>query len=405
MSRVLIAGAGMAALRTAEALRACGYSDEIVVVGDEKYPPYNRPPLSKEALAGEPNLEQLAFRQKASTEDVVWRLGETVVSADLAGRTVALASGEVLAWDALVAATGVRARILPIPGGDSVRRHVVRTLDDTLELRPLLTPGAQVVILGAGFIGCEVAATAVQLGCEVTCVALDPLPMLRPLGPEVAAELLRRHEERGITFRLGVSVSAMAKNGTSVNLQLSDGSTVTADVIVEAVGSVCAVGWLDGNGLDLRDGVLVDSALRPLVNGSPVDGVAVVGDLARFPNPLFGTGEWRVEHWSLPSDTGRRAGAVLGARLVGEGYDEVVSLPFEPIPSFWSDQFDVRIKSYGMPGLADPDGVRLLEGDLADECVIGYHRGSELMGVVGIGMVRVVNSYRAKVGLGKVESP
>jgi NADPH-dependent 2,4-dienoyl-CoA reductase/sulfur reductase-like enzyme len=258
-----------------------------------------------------------------------------------------------------------------------------------------------VVILGAGFIGCEVAATATQLGCAVTCVALDPLPMLRPLGPEVAAELLRRHEERGITFRLGVSVSAMADNGTSVNLQLNDGSSVTADVIVEAVGSVCAVGWLDGNGLDLRDGVLVDSALRPLVNGSPVDGVAVVGDLTRFPNPLFGTGEWRVEHWSLPSDTGRRAGAVLSARLGGEGYDEVVALPFEPIPSFWSDQFDVRIKSYGMPGLADPDGVRLLEGDLADECVIGYHRGSELMGVVGIGMVRVVNSYRDKVGIGR----
>ena len=363
MSRVLIAGAGMAALRTAEALRACGYSDEIVVVGDEEYPPYNRPPLSKEALAGEPNLEQLAFRQKASTEDVVWRLGESVVSADLAGRTVALANGEVLAWDALVAATGVRARMLPIAGGDSVRRHVVRTLDDALELRPLLTPGARVVILGAGFIGCEVAATAVQLGCVVTCVALDPLPMLRPLGPEVAAELLRRHEERGITFRLRVSVSAMAENGTSVDLQLSDGSTVTADVIVEAVGSVCAVGWLDSNGLDLRDGVLVDSALRPLVHGSPVDGVAVVGDLARFPNPLFGSDAWRVEHWS--------------------------------------DQFDVRIKSYGMPGLADPDGIRLLEGDIADECVIGYHRGLELMGVVGMGMVRVVNSYRDKVGLGR----
>jgi NADPH-dependent 2,4-dienoyl-CoA reductase/sulfur reductase-like enzyme len=401
MSRVLIVGAGLAALRTAEALRAFGCSDEIVVVGDEQYPPYNRPPLSKEALAGEPALEHVAFRQKASTEDVVWRLGESVVSADLAGRTVTLGGGEVLPWDALVAATGVRARVLPLAGGDSVRRHVVRTLDDALELRPLLTPGARVVILGAGFIGCEVAATATQLGCVVTCVALDPLPMLRPLGPEVATELLRRHEERGITFRLGVSVSAMAANGTAVDLQLSDGKSVVADVVVEAVGSVCAVGWLDGNGLDLSDGVLVDSTLRPLVDGSPIDGVAVVGDIARFPNTLFGAGSWRIEHWSLPSDTGRRAGAVLGAHLAGEGYTEVVAVPFEPIPSFWSDQFDVRLKSYGMPGLADPDGIRLLEGDLGDECVIGYHRGDDLMGVVGIGMVRVVNSYRDKVGLGR----
>jgi hypothetical protein len=161
------------------------------------------------------------------------------------------------------------------------------------------------------------------------------------------------------------------------------------------------VGWLDGNGLDLSDGVLVDSALRPLVDGTPIDGVAVVGDIARFPNALFGADSWRIEHWSLPSDTGRRAGAVLGARLAGEGYTEVVAVPFEPIPSFWSDQFDVRLKSYGMPGLADPDGIRLLEGDLGDECVIGYHQGEELMGVVSIGMTRAVNGYRDKVGLGR----
>lgn len=404
MSRVLIVGAGMGALRSAEALRSHGYSDEIVVVGDERHPPYNRPPLSKEALAGEPAFEHLAFRQKASVEDVVWRLGESVVSTDLAAQTAVLGGGEVIMWDALVAATGVRARVLPIPGGESVRRHVVRTLDDALELRWLLTPGTRVVILGAGFIGCEVAATATQLGCEVTCVALDPLPMIRPLGHELAAEMLRRHEERGVTFRLGVSVSAMAEHGEAVDLELSDGATVTADVIVEAVGSVCAVGWLDGNALDVRDGVLVDSALRPLVDGSPVDGVAVVGDIARFPNPRFGTDSWRVEHWSLPTDTGRRAGAVLGARLTGEDYEAVVAAPFEPLPSFWSDQFDIRLQSYGMPGLADPDGIRLLEGDIANECVVGYYRGDDLMGVVGIGMLRVVNGYRDKVGIGRGES-
>lgn len=403
MSRVLIAGAGMGALRTAEALRAHGYTDEIVVVGDERHPPYNRPPLSKEALASKPAFEQLAFRHKASVEDVVWRLGESVTSADLAAHTAVLGDGEVLEWDALVAATGVRARVLPIPGGDTVMRHVVRTLDDALELRWLLTEGSRVVILGAGFIGCEVAATATQLGCTVTCVALDPLPMIRPLGPEFAAEMLRRQVGHGVEFRLGVSVAAMTERGETVDLELSDGSVVTADVIVEAVGSVCAVGWLDGNGLDLRDGVLVDSALRPLVDGVPVDGVAVVGDIARFPNPRFGSDSWRVEHWSLPTDTGRRAGAVLGARLAGVGYDEVLDSPFEPLPAFWSDQFDIRLQSYGMPGLADPDGIRLLEGDIATECVVGYHRGDELMGVVGIGMLRVVNGYRDKVGIGRGE--
>ena len=399
--RVLVVGAGMAGLRTAEGLRAHGYSDEILVVGDERWAPYNRPPLSKEALHGDLSHEKLVFRVRSNASDVTWRHGVAARHVDLEQRLVRLDDGEVVGYDALVAATGVSARRLQIPGPPhtaAARRHVIRTLDDAIGLRASLVPGAKVVVLGAGFIGCEVAATAVKLGCEVHCVAIDPFPMVRPLGPDLGAELQRRHEVEGVTFHLGVGVAEFVGDHVVTDVVLTDGTRLETDVVLEALGSRCNVEWLEGNGLDLADGVRTDTALRPVRESGPVDGVAVVGDIARFPNLRFDPRPLRVEHWSIPTDTGRRAGAVLAAYLAGEGYAEVIDAAWDVVPSFWSDQFDIRLQSYGMPGLADPDGIRVLEGDLHDECVVGYHRGDELVGVVGLGMLRVVNSYRDRVG-------
>jgi 3-phenylpropionate/trans-cinnamate dioxygenase ferredoxin reductase component len=400
MTRAVIVGAGLGGLRTAEALRASGYADEIVVVGDEPWAPYNRPPLSKEALAEGITHDRLVFRVRDHAADVVWRLGERAVSADLDARTVTLHDGEELPYDVLVAATGVTAWRLPFgpPASAAAGRHIIRTLDDATALRTELVPGAQVLVLGAGFIGCELAATATSLGCTVRCVAIDAAPMLRPLGPELAAELRRRHESHGVEFHLGVGVTDLLGESHVEGAVLSDGTHLRADVVVEALGSRCNVGWLEGNGLDLVDGVLTDAALRPLRDGVPVDGVAVVGDIARFPNVRFDDRAHRVEHWSLPTDTGRRAGAVLAAYLSGEGYADVVGQRWEVLPSFWSDQYDTRLQSFGMPGLADPDGIRLLEGDLHEECVVGYHRGDELVGVVGLGMLKAVMAYRNQVG-------
>ena len=398
--RVVVVGAGLGGLRAAEALRAQGYADELVVVGDEPYAPYNRPPLSKEALADEVAHDRLEFRRRASVDDVVWRLGETVTALDLDARTVALGS-EHLAWDALVLATGVSARRLPVPGPPptaAAGRHVVRTLDDAVALREALRPGARVVVLGAGFIGCEVAATAVGLGSEVRSVALDPAPMVRPLGPLLAAELQRRHEAHGVEFHLGVGVAEIVGDDHVTGVVLSDGTALEADVLVEALGSTCNVDLLEGKGFDLSDGVLADTALRPLRDGVPLDGVAVVGDIARFPHVRFSDGAHRVEHWSVPTDTGKRAGAVLSAYLAGEGYDDVVAAPFDLLPAFWSDQYDIRMQSFGMPGLADRDGIHLLEGDLAGECIVGYRRGEDLMGVVGLGMLRELTAYRSHLG-------
>ena len=405
--RVVVVGAGMAGLRTAEGLRAGGFTGEVLVLGDEPWAPYNRPPLSKEALKGGVEHASVAFRMRASVADVTWRLGETVTAVDLHQREVTTAAGEEIAADAVVAATGVSARRLHVPGPPATAtagRHVVRTLDDARALRAQLVPGARVVVIGAGFIGCEVAATARLLGCEVDCVAVDAHPMVRPLGVELAAELQRRHEARGVRFHLGTGVRSFAGEDHVVGVVLSDGTELPADVVVEALGSRCSTDWLEGHGLDLADGVLTDSALRPVVVGAsadrvgPLDGVAVVGDIARFPNPRFDDAAWRVEHWNIPTETGRRAGAVLAAYLSGSGYAEVVEQDWSVLPAFWSDQYDLRLQSYGMPSLAEPDGIRLLDGDLAGECVVGYSRDDELVGVVGLGMLREVNAYRAKVG-------
>jgi NADPH-dependent 2,4-dienoyl-CoA reductase/sulfur reductase-like enzyme len=400
--RALVVGAGLGGLRAAEALRTRGWAGELVVVGDEPWAPYNRPPLSKEALAGELSHDALAFRVRATATDLVWRHGASAVAADLAGRSVTLADGEQIAYDALVAATGVSARRLPVPGPPPVAtagRHVIRTLDDAIALRASLAPGVRLVVLGAGFIGCEVAATARTLGCEVHCVAIDAAPMIRPLGPELAAELQRRHEAQGVVFHLGVGVTEILGDERVEGVVLSDGTRLEADVVLEALGSRCNVEWLEGNGLDLADGVLTDAALRPVADGVPVDGVAVVGDIARFPNRRFDDRAFRVEHWNIPTETGRRAGAVLAAYLAGDGYDETVTAPWDLLPSFWSDQYDVRLQSFGMPGLADADGVRLLAGRLDDECIVGYHRGDDLMAVIGVGMLREVTGYRDRIGI------
>ena len=408
-ARVVVVGAGMAGLRTAEALRAGGFAGEVVVLGDEPWAPYNRPPLSKEALKGGVEHASVAFRQRASVADVDWRLGTAVSGVDLHGRSVTLADGPAVHYDALVAATGVSARRLHVDGPPPearAGRHVVRTLDDAQALRAELVPGARLVVIGAGFIGCEVAATARLLGCEVDCVAVDSHPMVRPLGVELAAELQRRHEAHEVRFHLGTGVRAFAGEERVRGVVLSDGTELAADVVVEALGSRPNTDWLEGHGLDLADGVLTDSALRPVVLDAaadrvgPLDGVAVVGDLARFPNSRFDDAAWRVEHWNIPTETGRRAGAVLAAHLAGEGYEAVVGADWTVLPAFWSDQYDLRLQSYGMPSLADPDGARVLQGDLTGECVVGYSRGDDLVGVVGIGMLREVNAYRDRVGRG-----
>jgi NADPH-dependent 2,4-dienoyl-CoA reductase/sulfur reductase-like enzyme len=455
---VAIAGAGLGGLRAAEQLRAAGHAGPITVVGAEPHMPYNRPPLSKELLAHEladaeatPGTDaddlaalhqRIAFRQRASVADVTFRLGVPVTRVDLAAGALALADGDAVRFDGLVVATGLRPRRLNVPGpaGPGSGRHVLRTLDDCASLRAdlraaLAGPGTpapddglrrpHVVVVGAGFVGCEVACTALSLGCDVTVVEPAGPPMLRVLGGRLARAVQRAHERAGITFVLGQAVIAYAGHDRVTGVVLADGTdagsarvsggpasgglalagaVLPADLVVEAIGSLPNTEWLAGSGLDLTDGVLCDNTLSAVTGlgpsapatsapatSAPAPGASVttapvtaVGDVARFPNPLFDDVPRRVEHWSMPTDTARRAAATLHAKLEGDPIDQN---SFRPLPYFWSDQGDLRLQSFGSPGLADD--VVIAEGDL-DELDKGllatYHRAGRLVGSVALNL-------------------
>lgn len=398
---VVIVGGAMGGLRAAEALRKSGYTGPLKVIGQEIHAPYNRPPLSKEVLSTVVTHEAVAFPQRATTDDVEWVRGISAVSVDLDARTVTTDDGARHPWRALVIATGLRARRLDLP--ELSGRHSIRTLDDAIALRETLTKGCRLVVLGSGFLGCEVAATARKLGCEVTIVSPSELPILRPLGRELAAEVQRRHEAHGVGFRMGRTVTALLGDSRLTGVVLDDGERLDADVLVEAIGSECNSEWLAGTGLDISNGVLADSAMRAVcVDGTVRDDVYVVGDIARFPHLMFDGVPRRIEHWNIPTDTGKRVGAVLGAWLAGDGsFDEAAAQPFTPMPTFWSVQFEIDLRAYGLPALADE--ARLLEGELAGNCVVGYYRGGRMIGVVGLGMQAALMPYRQLIAAGGIK--
>jgi 3-phenylpropionate/trans-cinnamate dioxygenase ferredoxin reductase component len=390
--RVVVVGASLGGLRAAEALRSNGFTDELVVVGDEPHLPYNRPPLSKEALKDGADAAALQFRRRKSVDDVTWRLGVPATSADFEGRVLALADGTTLGFDALVAASGLRSRRLAIAAPDA-GRHAVRTVEDAQRLRVELVRGARVVVIGAGFIGCEVAATARGLGCSVDVVAPEAVPMQRPLGLEVGAALQRRHEGHGVVFHFGRLPTQVEGGAEVASVVLDDDTVLAADVVVEALGCIPNTEWLAGTGLDLSDGVLTDGWLRAVTTSGQVrDDVVAVGDLARFPNALYDDVPRRVEHWSVPTDTGKRAGATVAALLAGAAPDPT---PFTPMPSFWSDQYDQRLQSFGALGIAD--AVSVLEGDLDREFVAGYLRAGRLVGVAGVGLMQSLLRWRGEL--------
>lgn len=395
-STIIIAGAGLAGLRTAVQLRSAGWEGSLIVIGDEAHLPYNRPPLTKAALRSGVDLGALTFGEPDPSLRIEFQLETRVVGCDLDARRLAVSRRDgtsgTMTYDGLVVATGVRPRRLAIPGA-LTRRHTLRTAEHAAVLHQRLAARATVVVIGAGFIGCEVAASARAMGCDVTVV--DPLgaPLERALGRSLGTELRRRHETRGVRFELGRTVVAIETQDDASVVVLDDGRQLRGGVLLEAVGSTPNTEWLAGQGLDLSDGLLCDGGLHPLRADGSIGNVVAIGDVARFPIRSYGDEPLRIEHWNMPGDT---AGHAAQSLLAGLDRTEAPTSGVDPLPTFWSDQYDDRILVLGVPARGFGD-VRVLEGELDQEAVVGFHRDGLLVGLALLGKRGRMPHYRTRL--------
>ncbi|MGO9198560.1 MAG: NAD(P)/FAD-dependent oxidoreductase [Acidimicrobiales bacterium] len=382
MERVVVVGAGLAGLRACEGLRARSFAGEIVLVGDESHAPYDRPPLSKQFLAGDWALEKVWLRQQPQLDALGLELRRgpehRAESLDVEGRAVTLASGERIAYDGLVLATGARARTLPalesLPGA-----YLLRTIDDAIALRSAIAdPGARLLVVGGGFIGMEVAATARKLGAQVTVVEPLEFPLARVLGRLPGRACLRLHVDHGVRVLLGAALESVSSDaGGTISAVLTDGTALEADAVLVGVGAVPNVDWLEGCGLDVGpSGVACDAALQV------APGIVACGDLALW--PFAAARPVRLEHRTNAAEQGDHAAAtLLGA-----------TAPFETVPYVWSDQYDIKIQLLGIPQ-PDDDCV-VVDGREEDgRFVAVYGRAGVLSAVVGLSMPRVLMRLRS----------
>lgn len=394
-SGVVIVGASIGGLRTAESLRRFGYDGRITLIGEEAHRPYMRPPLSKAALLDGVDGTELAMPVDASL-NIEWMLQTRVTAVDLDQRRVLDAHGQTHEYSHLVAATGVRARRLTRHGAvENV--FAIRTIEDVAPLREQLRPGVHVVVVGAGVLGCEIAATARKLGCEVTIVGADELPMQRSLGAGLARRLMDVHLAHGARFVMGARVSHIDADGDRPSIHFANRDALTADVVVEAAGSLFNTEWLAGADVATPHGVRTDTSMRIRGNSGQVwNNVFAVGDLASFPTPLADGDFVNVQHWNIPTETARRAGQIIAASFAGPDQEEAaVALPFAPLPSFWTDQHEARLMSYGLPAAAT--SAELLESGDGRDVIYGFFRNGLLTGVCGIGMRGKLGGYRAEI--------
>jgi 3-phenylpropionate/trans-cinnamate dioxygenase ferredoxin reductase subunit len=404
-STVVVVGASLAGLRAAETLRAEGHRGAVVMIGAEPHVPYDRPPLSKQFLAGTWGLDRVVLRapEKMAALGLDLRLGRVASGLDVGGHTVHLDDGEVVRYDGLVVATGAQPRRLPgAPALAGV--HMLRTLEDCLALAPrAAVEGARLAVVGAGFIGSEVAATCRGRGAAVTVIEALPAPLARVLGEEIGAACGALHAAHGVDVRAGTKVAGLRAEacgpgeggrprapsgapeveGTErrvAGVELADGSVVDAHVVLVGIGVEPTTAWLEGSGLELSDGVVADATLHAAAD------VVVAGDVARW----FDEGEGelvRIEHWTNAAEQGPAAARSL---LAGRAHAD----PYVPVPYVWSDQYDVKIQLLGLPR-AD-DEVVVVDGSLKKlRFVALYGRGDRLTGALGFGRSRQLMAYRA----------
>jgi len=380
LERIVVVGASLAGLRAVEALRRRGYEGRLVLVGAEPHRPYDRPPLSKDVLRGarEPDRIALVTQEAFDALDLDLRLGTRATALDRSERAVVLDDGERLAFDGLLVATGAAPRNLPgTPALDGI--HTLRTLEDCLAIRADLERAPRVAVVGAGFIGAEVAATCRQRGLDVTLIEQLPVPMAATLGLEIGAICAATHRDQGVDLRCGVRVDGFEGGESVERVRLSDGSTVAADVVVVGIGVFPETRWLESSGLTLDDGLVCDETL------AAAPGIVAAGDVARWTHPLFGE-SMRVEHWTNAVEQGEAAAERLLAEPGG-------AKPFAPVPFVWSDQYDLKIQSAGL--MKPDDEVHIAHGSLAERRFVAlYGRKGRLVGALAFNRVRFLMDYR-----------
>ena len=392
---MVIVGGGLAAARVAEQLRKAEYAGAVTIVSDEDHLPYDRPPLSKDVLHddskdhGDVALRPAEFY---ADNDITLRLGSAATALDTAAQTLTLADGSVLGYDELVIATGLVPRRIPsLPDLEGIR--VLRSYDEAMALREHAGRARRAVVVGAGFIGCEVAASLRKLGVEVSLIEPQPTPLAAVLGEQIGELVARLHRAEGVDVRTGVGVSEVRGTGgqersdTGMNqghvsaVELSDGTVLDADLVVIGIGSRPATEWLAGSGVDVDNGVVCDEVGR-----TSAPHVWALGDVASWRDARGH--QVRVEHWSNVAEQAR----MLVPALLGQEPPALTVVPY-----FWSDQYDVKIQCLGEPE-AD-DTVHIVDDD-GRKFLAYYSRDGVLVGVVGGGMPGKVMKARSKIVAG-----
>jgi NADPH-dependent 2,4-dienoyl-CoA reductase/sulfur reductase-like enzyme len=379
---IAVVGASLAGLSAARALRRQSYDGAIIAIGAERHEPYDRPPLSKAFLTGGCAESDLALGDADEDLDIDWRLGAPAVRLDPRNRSVTLADGEEIRVDGVVLATGARARRLPGTEG-LAGVHTLRTLDDAVALRADLATAERLVVIGAGFIGAEVASSARSLGLDVTVVEALPTPLAGPLGARMGSVCAALHADHGVRLMTGVGVAGLAGAGRVEAVELADGTRLPADVVVVGIGAQPNVEWLADSGLEIRGGIVTDAACA-----TNVPGVVATGDCAACLNPHTGD-VVRSEHWTHALEQPATAVATLLGGNPGNRQQAGV-------PYFWSDQYGVRIQFAGRR--RDDDTVRIIEGDPDQRSFLAvYERDGHPVAVLGMNQSKLFTRWRRQL--------
>lgn len=391
---VTVVGASLAGHATAKALRRLGFDGDLTIVGEENVRPYDRPPLSKDFLAGLTSEQELALELEDEALEAQWLLGvqavglvtagqiDTAGQVDTAGHTVTLSDGRTVTSDAVVIATGSRARRMP---GAPPGVHTVRTLGDAAALRDELRPGVRLAVIGAGFIGAEIASTARGLGIDVTVIEAAPTPLAGPLGPEMGAVVASLHARNGVRLRCGVPVAGLLGTARVTGVLLTDGTEIPADVVVAGIGATPAVEWLAGSGVELAGGP-GGGVVCNAVGATALPGIYAVGDCSAWFDDVRGR-HHRIEHWT---DSRDRPSILVGAML---GQPAATSL--RP-PYFWSDQYGVRIQFTGRRESGEEITIEAGSAENADLLAV-YRRDGKPVAVLGMNQPKLFTRWRKQL--------